>query len=396
MVVGSTTKRWLSVLIVIAIYFLIAFGRIINSFNKLASDPSYDFVDEIYRLGLKSFVSGSEGYIQIGPRFIAYIAHLFPVQNQAIVLSVLTTLIFAHLAFAVSSAIATQTNSRMLGFLCGLCLIVVPAAAESTVGNHGSVKWSIVVATSIVFSSSKFVARYSRLAIGLAALAILCSPLAILALSPLSIQLFQLRLRAPKHVIITSIVGIVLTSVQFLYWLFSSRGANIYGGDIQYRPWDGMGQFWWSIILTPPVFIIGSLIFVSLAWKALNGFPIQHIYFLGLSASLITVSSYITTGIKDSTAVAWQSLSWILALLVLYSVFSKVGSKTLNVIIFLAAALFFGRSIEKWYSASWYLTDAQVWSSLVQEASINCEQSGERSVSIELLLSKVEMPCSRL
>ena len=396
MVVGSTTKRWLSVLIVIAIYFLIAFGRIINSFNKLASDPSYDFVDEIYRLGLKSLVSGSEGYIQIGPRFIAYIAHLFPVQNQAIVLSVLTTLIFALLAFAVSSAIATQTNSRMLGFLCGLCLIVVPAAAESTVGNHGSIKWSIVVATSIVFSSSKFVARYSRLAIGLAALAILCSPLAILALSPLYIQLFQLRLRAPKHVIITSIVGIVLTSVQFLYWLFSGRGANIYGGDIQYRTWDGMGQFWWSIILTPPVFIIGSLIFVSLAWKALNGFPVQHIYFLGLSASLIIVSSYITTGIKDSTAVAWQSLSWILALLVLYSVFSKVGSKTLNVIIFLAAALFFGRSIEKWYSASWYLTDAQVWSSLVQEASINCEQSGERSVSIELLLSTVEMPCSRL
>lgn len=396
MVVGSTTKRWLSVLIVIAIYFLIAFGRIINSFNKLASDPSYDFVDEIYRLGLKSLVSGSEGYIQIGPRFIAYIAHLFPVQNQAIVLSVLTTLIFALLAFAVSSAIATQTNSRMLGFLCGLCLIVVPAAAESTVGNHGSVKWSIVVATSIVFSSSKFVARYSRLAIGLAALAILCSPLAILALSPLYIQLFQLRLRAPKHVIITSIVGIVLTSVQFLYWLFSGRGANIYGGDIQYRTWDGMGQFWWSIILTTPVFIIGSLIFVSLAWKALNGFPVQHIYFLSLSASLITVSSYITTGIKDSTAVAWQSLSWILALLVLYSVFSKVGSKTLNVIIFLAAALFFGRSIEKWYSASWYLTDAQVWSSLVQEASINCEQSGERSVSIELLLSTVEMPCSRL
>jgi hypothetical protein len=375
---------------------LIAFGRIINSFNKLASDPSYDFVDEIYRLGLKSFVSGSEGYIQIGPRFIAYIAHLFPVQNQAIVLSVLTTLIFALLAFAIGSAIATQTNSWMLGFLCGLCLIVVPAAAESTTGNHGSVKWSIVVATSVVFSSSKFVAMYSRLSIGLAALAILCSPLAILALSPLYIQLFQLRLRAPKHVKTTSIIGIVLTSVQFLYWLLSGRGAQIYGGYIQYRPWDGMGQFWWSIILTPPFFIIGSLVFASLAWKALKGFPMQHIFFLGLSASLITISSYITTGIKDSTAVAWQSLSWILSLLVLYAVFSKVGIKTLNVIIILAAAIFFGRSIEKWYSASWYLTDAQVWSSLVHEASIKCEQSGEKSVSIELLLSTVEMPCNRL
>ena len=71
-------------------------------------------------------------------------------------------------------------------------------------------------------------------------------------------------------------------------------------------------------------------------------------------------------------------------------------SNALNVVIILAAALFFGRSIEKWYSASCYLTDAQVWSSLVQEASINCEQSGEKSVSIELLLSTVEMPCDRL
>ena len=396
LVVRPTTKRWLTVFIAVSFYFLIAFGRIINSFNKLASDPSYDFVDEIYRLGLKSFASGSEGYIQIGPRFIAYIAHVFPVENQAIVLSVLTTLVFALLAFTINSAIAIQTNSRMLGFLCGLCLIVVPASAESTVGNHGSVKWSIVVAAGVVFSSTKFVARYPRFSISLAALAILCSPLAILALSPLYIQLFQLRLRAPKHVVTASITGIVLTSVQFLYWLFSGRGAQIYGGDIQYRPWIGMGQFWWSIILTPPVFIIGSLVFVSLAWKALNGFPAQHIFFLGLSASFITVSSYITTGIKDSTAVAWQSLSWILSILALYAVFSKVGIKSLSAIIALAAALFFGRSIEKWYSASWYLSDAQVWSSLVQDASINCDQSGEKLVSIELLLSTVEMPCSRL
>jgi hypothetical protein len=77
-------------------------------------------------------------------------------------------------------------------------------------------------------------------------------------------------------------------------------------------------------------------------------------------------------------------------------VFSKIGIKTLNVIMILAAAIFFGRSIEKWYSASSYLSDAQVWSSLVQEASIKCEQSGEKSVSIELLLSTVEMPCNRL
>jgi hypothetical protein len=395
-VVSSTAKRWSTISIVIAFYFFIAFGRIIDSFNKLASDPSYDFVDEIYRLGLKSFVSGSEGYIQIGPRFIAYIAHFFPVQNQAIVLSALTTLVFALLAFAISSAIALQTNSRMIGFVCGLCLILVPAATESTVGNHGSVKWSIVVATSVVFSSPKFVAAHTRFSIGLASLAILCSPLAILALSPLYVQLIQLRRQAPRYVKIASVTGLLLTTVQFLYWSLSGKGAQIYGGGIQYRPWDGMGQFWWSIILTPPVFIIGSLIFVSLAWKVLRGFPVQHIFFLCLSASLITASSYITTGIKDSTAVAWQSLSWILSVLVLYAVFSKIGIKTLNGIVILAATFFFGKSAEMWYPASWYLSESKVWSLLVQDASNRCEQTGVKSVSIELLLSTVEMPCSRL
>jgi hypothetical protein len=52
--------------------------------------------------------------------------------------------------------------------------------------------------------------------------------------------------------------------------------------------------------------------------------------FLAVSAALITISSYITTGIKDSTAVAWQSLSWILVVLTLHEVIPKLKPKVLG------------------------------------------------------------------
>ena len=73
-----TPKKIAYTLALLASYSLMAFGRIVSSYNKLASDPSYDFVEEINRLGIRSFISGTEGYIQIGPRIIAYIAHYFP------------------------------------------------------------------------------------------------------------------------------------------------------------------------------------------------------------------------------------------------------------------------------------------------------------------------------
>lgn len=92
---SKNPSRWLLVSI---LYGVVAFGRIINSFGKFASDPGYDFLLVIERNGLKSLISGSEGYIQIGPRLLAIFARFFPIEQQAVVLNITVTLVVIMIA----------------------------------------------------------------------------------------------------------------------------------------------------------------------------------------------------------------------------------------------------------------------------------------------------------
>ena len=100
--------------------------------------------------------------------------------------------------------------------------------------------------------------------------------------------------------------------------------------------------------------------------------------------------------IKDSTAVAWQSLSWIVVVLTLHSIFQHLKYKSVGYIAILLCTAFFTRSIEKWYPASWYLTDANPWSNLVEDARGTCSTSEIEIARIELLLSVVEIPCTQM
>jgi hypothetical protein len=188
----------------------------------------------------------------------------------------------------------------------------------------------------------------------------------------------------------------VFTFIQFLYWLLSGKGAHIYGGDVRYAPWPGMGQFWWSLLLTPPLFIGGSILLIVISKLIFRDIKAEQVVFLAISAALVSASSYITTGIKDSTAVAWQSLSWILVVLTLYEVTPKLKPKLLGFIAVILTSAFFIRSIDKWYSASWYLTEGQEWSILVADAKQRCASNESDTESIQLLLSTVEIKCDDL
>jgi hypothetical protein len=394
----AKVRKWLSFRLVLTIltYSLFSFGRIIHSFSKMASDPSYDFVEEINRLGLRSFVSGSEGYLQIGPRLIAYIAHWFPVRNQAVVLSFLATFTFISCALIINRALTLQTSSAFIGYVSGAILLLVPAASESTVGNHGSVKWSIVVALCVVLICPAFIDKYPNTTIAIAIISTLCSPLSILASSYLCYHLIRHRKLSDRKFVAVFFSICSFTCIQFLYWLFSGKGTHIYGGDIRYSPWPGMGQFWWSLLLTPPIFVGGSILLVVLAKLLYQKINIEPVIFLAISTALITISSYITTGIKDSTAIAWQSLSWILVVLTLHEVTPKLKPKVFGYIAIALTSAFFIRSIEKWYSASWYLTDGLKWSYLVDEAKQRCESTNSNTEDVQLLLSTVEINCNDL
>jgi hypothetical protein len=315
------------------------------------------------------------------------------VQNQAVVLSILATFTFITCALVINRAIATQTGSSLTGFVAGAILLLIPAASESTVGNHGSVKWSIVVTLCVVLICPAYMDKHPKATITISIISTLCSPLSILASSYLCYHVVLNRKSSDRKIVLVLLSICVFTFIQFLYWLLSGKGAHIYGGDVRYTPWPGMGQFWWSLLLTPPLFIGGTILLLVISKLIFRDIKAEQVVFLAISAALISASSYITAGIKDSTAVAWQSLSWILVVLTLYEVTPKLKPKLMGYIAVILTSAFFIRSIDKWYSASWYLTEGQEWSMLVADAKQRCASNDSDTESIQLLLSTVEIKC---
>lgn len=372
-----------------------AFGRIVSSFGKLASDPGYDFLLIVEKDGLKSLFSGSEGYIQIGPRLLAMFARLFPIEQQAVVLSASVTIVVIMIALLIFQAVFTQFGKTFLAVIAGLAFLVVPAAAESTVGNYGSIKWPLVVGLAVVIACQKFVEANVLFTVALVIFVGLCSPLAIAVLLPLlgyALPKFGQVDKSLKY-LLAAAVGVTL--VQFLYWYSSGAGAQIYGGSVPYKPWAGMGLFWYSIWLTPPLFgLLVLIIFLELKFATKASVDSTAIW-LALSAMGIFAATYMSTGIKDSTAVAGQSLAWISVIITMFVVIPTIPFHFVRIGTTVALSMFFVVSSVKWYSASWYLVDGKKWSVLIEQARTDCADEDAQTAKLQLLLAETELDCDK-
>jgi hypothetical protein len=390
--VSKNSLRWL---LVSLLYGLVAFGRIVSSFGKLASDPGYDFLLIVEKDGLKSLFSGSEGYIQIGPRLLAMFARLFPIEQQAVVLSASVTIVVIMIALLIFQAVFTQFGKTFLAVIAGLAFLVVPAAAESTVGNYGSIKWPLVVGLAVVIACQKFVEANVLFTVALVIFVGLCSPLAIAVSLPLlgyALPKFGQVDKSLKY-LLAAAVGVTL--VQFLYWYSSGAGAQIYGGSVPYKPWAGMGLFWYSIWLTPPLFgLLVLIIFLVLKFATKASVDSTAIW-LALSAMGIFAATYMSTGIKDSTAVAGQSLAWISVIITMFVVIPTIPFHFVRIGTTVALSMFFVVSSVKWYSASWYLVDGKKWSVLIEQARTDCADENAQTAKLQLLLAETELDCDK-
>ena len=372
-----------------------AFGRIVSSFGKFASDPGYDFLLIVEKDGLKSLFSGSEGYIQIGPRLLAMFARLFPIEQQAVVLSASVTIVVIMIALLIFQAVFTQFGKTFLAVIAGLAFLVVPAAAESTVGNYGSIKWPLVVGLAVVIACQKFVEANVLFTVALVIFVGLCSPLAIAVSLPLlgyALPKFGQVDKSLKY-LLAAAVGVTL--VQFLYWYSSGAGAQIYGGSVPYKPWAGMGLFWYSIWLTPPLFgLLVLIIFLVLKFATKASVDSTAIW-LALSAMGIFAATYMSTGIKDSTAVAGQSLAWISVIITMFVVMPTIPFHFVRIGTTVALSMFFVVSSVKWYSASWYLVDGKKWSVLIEQARTDCADENAQTAKLQLLLAETVLDCDK-
>jgi hypothetical protein len=322
-------------------------------------------------------------------------ARLFPIEQQAVVLSASVTIVVIMIALLIFQAVFTQFGKTFLAVIAGLAFLVVPAAAESTVGNYGSIKWPLVVGLAVVIACQKFVEANVLFTVALVIFVGLCSPLAIAVSLPLlgyALPKFGQVDKSLKY-LLAAAVGVTL--VQFLYWYSSGAGAQIYGGSVPYKPWAGMGLFWYSIWLTPPLFGLLVLIIFLVLKCATKASVDSTAIWLALSAMGIFAATYMSTGIKDSTAVAGQSLAWISVIITMFVVIPTIPFHFVRIGTTVALSMFFVVSSVKWYSASWYLVDGKKWSVLIEQARTDCTDENAQTAKLQLLLAETELDCDK-
>ena len=380
-------------LVCLAIILLIV-ARIRHSFTQLPADPGLDRIREVKLEGFSALWSTSLGYLDISARTPPLLSTLFRLRDQAIALSGITAMITVLLALVIFVAVVTETRSLLKGFICSILFGAVPSAAISTVGNHGSLKWPLFATLGIVLCSPKTMAAWPRATIGLSLLAGLSNPFAILSgFGMLASKRNDFSRIFSQQKFIWISLG-ATTALQAIIWKTSGHGAHLYGPAGVYRAWPGMGVLWYWLWIGPPACailgIVGFFILKSLRSRDQSWFALRL-----LTVSLtIFVVTYIESGIKDSMAVASQSLAIIGLALMCIDVASE--KKIVLRLCALIGLLFISAGTFRWYGAQGNFFGGQPWRHLVDKVVTDCRTSPQEVPLIQNGISTVEITCEEL
>jgi hypothetical protein len=300
----------------------------------------------------------------------------------------LTTVFFtALLALLIFCAVRVEVGSRFVAVICGALLMLVPAAAESTLGNHGSLKWSLMAVLCVVISAREFRNRYVGVVLVLIFFTGLSNPFTFVALSGLVSQILRKR-RVELRIEWLIISCTTLTTLlQFVVWYSSGISSHIYE-SVKLIPWNGMGFFWWWIWISPVLFSIFVLAYVVAVWRNRTS-TIIYAGWLALSALVLWVLMYWEAGIKDSTAVATCTLSSIALLIAVHSL------KPIKFQLFLfagAIGLFALLSIP-WFPAGSYLAETPNWSNEIARLRSDCERLNVQRGEVLIQTTHIEFTC---
>ena len=373
---------------------LIVVGRIRHSFTQLPADPGLDRIREVKLEGLRALWSTSSGYVDVSSRTPPLLSSLFGLRDQAIALSGVTAMITVALALIIFTAVFTETSSLFKGLICSMLFAAVPSAALSTVGNHGSLKWPLFATLGVVLCSPKTMEAWPRATIALSLLVGLSNPFAILSgIGALASQRIDLCKIFIQQKMIWISLG-VTTTLQAIVWKTSGHGAHLYGTAGVYRAWPGMGVLWFWLWIGPPacaiIGILGFLLLKSLrstdhGWFALRILTVSLVIF---------IVTYIVSGIKDSMAVASQSLALIGLSMLCIDVASR--KKVVLRLCALAGLLLIFSGTFRWYGAQGNFFGGQPWRNLVDGAVTDCRTSPQEMPLIQNGISTAEITCEEL
>jgi len=369
-------------------------GRIRHTFTLLPADPGLDRIREVKLESFRALWSTSLGYLDISARTPPLLSSLFGLRDQAIALSGITAMITVLLALIIFVAVMTETGSLLKGLICSILFAAVPSAALSTVGNHGSLKWPLFATLGIVLCSPQTIEKWPRATAALAFFVGLSNPFAILSGVGMfaSQRINVLRIFTQQKSIWISLG--CTTVLQAIVWKMSGNGAQLYGTAGVYRAWPDMGVLWHWLWLGPPACAIAGIIGFGML-RSLRSSDHGWFALRILTVSLtIFVVTYIESGIKDSMAVASQSMSLIgLSLLCINVAMSK---KMLLRVCALAGLLLIFFGTFRWYGAQGNFFGGQPWRLITDKAVLDCRTSPQEMPLIENGISVVELTCEEL
>ncbi len=133
-------------------FLIIAVLRLRGGLFRIPPDPGFDMLAQARPIWRFSFADISGSYISITPRIIAKFTSFASVEYAAMISTALTLFLWSLSATITYEAIKRITNSSVVAMLCGLLVVLNPAAGESSIGNYGNAIWQIYIVMSLVFA----------------------------------------------------------------------------------------------------------------------------------------------------------------------------------------------------------------------------------------------------
>ena len=358
--------------------------RLRGSIFRLPADPGYYIFQGVRKDSFRNLFTLETDYIYFLERFAALIVVAFPIELTALFSSFITSLIWVSTAVTVSAITKQTTRSSLLSFGAGLMVVLVPAASESSIGN---IKWQVLIALTVVGSSTHLLATRKYLVWALALIAGFTHLLALIAAIPLLGGSFSLD----KNVSKTSRVAFGLISASFIcQFLVHYQTGNGLLREQKLYYWSGIPIFW-LFNLVFPLALCGGVAFSAIALRRFTTERFPASFLISIAGLLLGLVSYVMGGIADRYFVAPTVLGWVALLLLFSDIRPKFPKLSLSVLVPIVLVLSLGAF--KWFGPSSYINSGPTWSSEVERGRFECLNTGATTIELQLPIGTAEVPC---
>ena len=371
-------------------FLIIAVLRLRGGLFRIPPDPGFDLLNQARPIWRFSFFDISGSYLSIIPRIIGKITASAPVEYAAVISSLSTLLLWSLSATITYGAIKRITNSSVVAMLCGLLVVLNPAAGESSIGNYGNAIWQIYIVMSLVLAVEEFPKKLNIPIYLLALVGGLSHPWAVLTLIPLIGSMAN----SSKHhrAVQKNLLLITLSTFGIQIAVFLSTGSSAARSGVTYW-WANMPIFW-SFNWLFPIALSITVILLSLVVsnrQATNRFTAMYI---ALSAISVSIVCYLQGGIADRYFVAPMTLSVCASAVLACQIDLKW--KWIPQFVFAIALILVSVGSYKWFRASSYLNSGPTWYSEITRIREACIDPSIEPLEAQLSIGTTEVSCESL